>query len=127
MSDIKNISEIIKNSLLEFHEQELAYEKGAKENSSALLSNNYFSYINVIEKLLVDNIEFLIGEMDCCKCERCRADLVALTLSSLQPKYVVIDKKIEDKLIKNYYDMYLDEILFKLKLCSDKIKQNPNH
>lgn len=47
---------------------------------------------NYMEFLVEEMIESTIKKMDICKCNKCRLDIMAIALNSLQPRYVVSPK-----------------------------------
>lgn len=46
-------------------------------------------YYNVMETLVVDKLNEIWDSLDCCKCDKCRNDIIACTLNQMSPKYVV--------------------------------------
>ncbi len=42
---------------------------------------------NIMEDIVDDRLEVLLGGMNCCKCEQCVADMKALALNTIKPKY----------------------------------------
>ena len=45
---------------------------------------------NIIEGIVWENIDSVIAKKaGCCKCDRCRADIAALALNNLKPRYTV--------------------------------------
>ncbi len=49
-------------------------------------------YHNVMETLVVNKLNELWGTLDCCKCEKCRNDIIACTLNQMSPKYVATEE-----------------------------------
>lgn len=47
---------------------------------------------NVMEYLVTSKLDEVWGNLDCCKCEKCRADIIACSLNHLPSKYVVTDE-----------------------------------
>ena len=45
-------------------------------------------YRNLMELLLEELFDEMGEQLDCCKCEICRSDVVALALNNLPPRYV---------------------------------------
>lgn len=43
---------------------------------------------NVMEKLVSERLNVLIADYDCCKCDKCRNDMLACALNIVEPKYV---------------------------------------
>ncbi len=46
------------------------------------------SVVNVMESVVIERLDSLLADADCCKCERCKGDMLAMALNSLKPKYV---------------------------------------
>ena len=46
------------------------------------------SVVNVMERIVQERLELLLEDADCCKCEQCIDDMMAMALNSLKPKYV---------------------------------------
>ncbi len=44
--------------------------------------------VNVMENLVMEKLAERLADMDCCKCDRCINDMLAVALNELQPKYV---------------------------------------
>lgn len=44
--------------------------------------------VNVMESIVKDRLDVLLRDMDCCKCEKCIDDMMAIALNTLKPKYV---------------------------------------
>lgn len=44
--------------------------------------------VNVMESVVRTRLEFLLQDTDCCKCDKCIDDMMALALNALKPKYV---------------------------------------
>lgn len=51
--------------------------------------------VNKMEEIVMNNIESILARFSCCKCKRCRKDIIAITMNTLPPKYVV--KKSNDE------------------------------
>ncbi len=49
-------------------------------------------YHNVMETLVVNKLGEIWDTLDCCKCDKCRNDIIAYTLNQLAPKYAVTEK-----------------------------------
>ena len=44
--------------------------------------------INVMEDIVRERLEVFLAGMDCCQCEICKGDMMAMALNMLKPKYV---------------------------------------
>lgn len=47
---------------------------------------------NFMETLVLDKLEEVIDDLNCCKCEKCRMDIASYALNRLPPKYVATYK-----------------------------------
>lgn len=47
-----------------------------------------FNVVNVMEEVVRDRLEVFLQDVDCCKCDTCRGDMLAMALNTLKPKYV---------------------------------------
>lgn len=45
---------------------------------------------NVTEQLVSDKLEMAFAKFNCCKCDRCKKDVVAIALNKLKPRYIVL-------------------------------------
>lgn len=60
-----------------------------KEISKILDRDNKVVLYNLTEKLVLEKLDKVLDSMNCCKCDRCKMDMIALSLNSLEPHYVV--------------------------------------
>ena len=48
---------------------------------------------NVTEKLVLNKLDATLRKMNCCRCDRCKEDIVAIALNNLKPRYIVATKE----------------------------------
>lgn len=48
---------------------------------------------NVTEKLVLNKLDATLKKMNCCRCDRCKEDIVAIALNNLKPRYIVATKE----------------------------------
>lgn len=48
--------------------------------------------INMMESFVAARLDELLRDYDCCKCESCREDMMAIALNDLPPRYVSTPK-----------------------------------
>ncbi|MFU0832141.1 MAG: Late competence development protein ComFB [Oscillospiraceae bacterium] len=48
--------------------------------------------INVMEEVVLSKLEAVLSRFQCCRCDRCKKDIVALALNKLPPKYMVLSQ-----------------------------------
>lgn len=81
---------------------------------------------NLTEKLVLEKLDAALKKMNCCKCDRCKADIVAITLNNLKPMYVVtsrenINKKIDE--LKEAASDVTREVIKSVLV----VRKNPRH
>ena len=98
----------------------------SKGNES--LINGEFRFINVMEHLMLrQDISSCMDQYNVCKCPRCMADVCALALTGLPPKYVVTSKDSLSPLISYYENRNKITILTALIKACNKVRENPHH
>jgi len=45
---------------------------------------------NTMESIVTEKLESVLARFQCCKCDRCKKDIVAIALNKLPPKYMVL-------------------------------------
>lgn len=48
--------------------------------------------LNMMEPLVLEKLNDIIGKFDCCTCDKCRMDIASYALNLLPPKYVATRK-----------------------------------
>ncbi len=48
--------------------------------------------VNVMESAVLSKLEAVLSRFTCCRCDRCKKDIVALALNKLPPKYMVLTR-----------------------------------
>lgn len=81
--------------------------------------------INTMEKLVFDNLEGILSRFKCCKCDRCKKDILALTLNSLPPRYIVATKDQPPKPCRD--PQVITEVTTALVRAVIKVKSEPRH
>lgn len=54
------------------------------------LDNRQMSVVNVMESAVLQKLDSILERFTCCRCDRCKKDIVALSLNKLPPKYMVL-------------------------------------
>lgn len=86
-----------------------------------------FVCINVMERIVKDKIIYYMREFDCCTCDHCIADTVALTLNGLAPKYIVAPPAAEAPLISFYTNKYISDVTVEATKACIVVKEHPRH
>lgn len=84
-------------------------------------------YHNVMETLVIGKLDELWKNVDSCKCETCRNDILACTLNHLTPKYVVTR---EGELYARLHELSFEhdyEIVIELTKAIKIVSENPKH
>lgn len=58
------------------------------------------SVVNLMEYLVADRLDGAFKKFNCCKCDKCRKDVVALALNQLPTKYVVAEQEEIPRLVQ---------------------------
>lgn len=87
-----------------------------------------YRMVNVMEQILRrHNLEKQMQKYGVCMCSRCRADVLALALTRLPAKYVVVDESSVAPIIGYYENKYKVNILTQaIRACMD-VKEHPRH
>lgn len=87
-----------------------------------------FHIVNVMEQILKSqNIREMMEQNGCCTCERCQADVLALTLTRLPSKYVVIYGEDTSPRISFFEAKYRMDILVEIMRAIEDVKARPHH
>jgi len=114
-SDNDKLSTEIMNNLTAHLEEEAAKQE-------------VFHMLNVMEQIVGHiDLEQHMKNYDLCMCQRCRVDVLALTLTRLPAKYVVVGEYSVAPIIGYYENRFRVRILTEIiKSCLD-VKANPRH
>jgi hypothetical protein len=86
-----------------------------------------FKYLNVMEYVVQNKVHEYAVKLDACCCEHCIADITALTLTNLPPKYVVVAPPSASPLLNFYVNRYSQQVFVELTKACFTVKQNPHH
>ena len=86
-----------------------------------------FVRINVMERIVSDKIIYFMRQFECCTCEKCIADTIALTLNGLPPKYIVTEPAAEAPLLSFYTNHFISEITVEATKACMTLKETPRH
>jgi len=110
-------------------------EMPSNEKETSIYRNKELNFIigekseiilyNVMEKLVLDKLDITLKKMNCCRCDRCKEDIIALALNNLKPKYIVASKDdINNKI--NELDKGLEVTTAVLKAVLS-VRKTPRH
>lgn len=113
-----------------------AFSRENTESSAALFQNKAIKWIadsetetilyNITERLVIHRLDIALTKMKCCRCDRCKLDILSIALNSLKPHYVVCSSaELEDR-IKNdeAFGLEVTSAILKAILL---IRKNPRH
>ncbi|NNJ31155.1 late competence development ComFB family protein [Lacrimispora defluvii] len=86
-----------------------------------------FKYLNVMEHVVENIAKDYIGRLGGCTCEHCIADVTALTLNKLTPKYVVVEPPAASPLLNFYSSRFAPQVIVELTKSCFIVKENPHH
>lgn len=90
-------------------------------------NDNAYVSINVMQALVEEKVDKCMAEAGMCTCPRCRIDVMALTLSRLPSKYVVLQSNDTLPMLTVYANRYATTITSQLMAACQRIKENPRH
>lgn len=85
------------------------------------------TYLNVMQMLVEDKADKYIKMNGICPCPRCRIDVVALTLSKLPSKYVVVQRSDAVPMMTVYENRYGTAVTSQLMAACERVKAHPRH
>lgn len=82
---------------------------------------------NYMEDAVMFSLESVLNDVNCCTCEKCRMDALAITLNSLPPKYVVTKKGQLYTKIAALQQQFEVDIIAAITKASVLVKRYPRH
>lgn len=98
---------------------EAGNEQGAAEKDYMIL--------NVMEHLVRDQVPKYVRQFGHCDCDRCIEDTIALTLTHLPAKYVVIDKHAVSPMLSFYEKRYAGQLIVEITKATMIVNGSPKH
>lgn len=86
-----------------------------------------YQYLNIMEYVVKSMVDYYAEKFDTCTCGRCIADITALTLTKLPPKYIVAESNSASPLLNFYMNRYSQQVIVELTKSCSIVKQNPHH
>lgn len=81
---------------------------------------------NVIEKLVLNKLDATLKKMNCCRCDRCKEDIVAIALNNLKPMYIVASKEEINQKIEELGEIS-SEVTTEVIKAVLIVRKNPRH
>lgn len=88
------------------------------------LDNQQTFVINIMESKVIGKLDELLEHFSCCKCDRCKKDIVALALNKLPPKYMVMASGQPEPEIDKQTNA---EVVSALIQAAVKVRAHPRH
>lgn len=86
-----------------------------------------YTYLNVMEKIVEDQVGYFMKQLDVCTCDRCVADVKALSLTNLPPKYIVTARATVAPLLNFYTNKFIGQVTVELTKACRTVKEFPHH
>lgn len=83
--------------------------------------------INVNEELVRVRLPELLEEYDCCKCEKCVDDMLAIVLNNLKPQYVNSEKGMLIRRISSTLPQTTADMDIEIIKSIEKVSSHPMH
>ena len=90
-------------------------------------SGSDLMYVNIMQTMVEAMAPRYIKMFGVCKCSRCAADVKALTLTNLAPKYAVFHRRDRIPMLTVYENRYGSLIAAQLTKACSIVKINPHH
>lgn len=82
---------------------------------------------NIMEDFVTQKLDEVIDDLDCCKCDQCREDIISYALNRLSPKYVSTEMGKAFVKIDTMSSQFEIDILTAIYEGAAIVKKNPHH
>ena len=83
---------------------------------------------NLMEDYVMKTLDHMIGNLDCCRCEKCRLDMVSYALNRLPSKYVATTQgEIMTKIFEFNNTQFETQVMAAITSAALVVKQHPRH
>lgn len=103
-----------------------AEEEAMKVEKEKTVEKEYV-FLNVMETLVRERVDLYMDQFATCHCSRCKADIIALALTSLPSKYVVVSRNAATPLMNFYSQRYAGAITVEITKACTRVKEHPHH
>ena len=83
--------------------------------------------INVTQILAEEKIHEIIKLMECCTCEKCEDDVMAIALNTLKPKYVTTHAGKQYVQLESFKKQIETDVTAALMRACMTVKEHPSH
>lgn len=101
--------------------------KMAEEEKKEKTVEKEYVFLNVMETLVRERVDTYMNQFSTCQCTRCKADIIALALTSLPSKYVVVSRNAATPLMNFYSQRYAGAITVEITKACTRVKEHPHH
>lgn len=104
--------------------------------ASSFISNKAIKWIadseketvicNITERLVAYRLDMALKKMQCCRCDRCKQDILCIALNNLKPHYVVCSSdELEERIQKD--EQYGLDVTSAILKAIIQIRKTPRH
>ena len=86
-----------------------------------------YTVLNVTQALVEEKADKYIKMLGLCRCNRCHIDVIALALSDLPAKYVVVKGKDINPRLSYYESKYSSAVVTAVMGACKKVNEKPHH
>ncbi len=86
-----------------------------------------FEYVSVMETLVAEIIPDYLKKYGKCTCQRCQVDAMALALTNLPSKYVVVDETKVSPIMNFYGRQYDGQVTVEVTKACIQVGEHPHH
>jgi len=83
--------------------------------------------LNVMQTIVEEKVDKYIKMFGLCNCPRCRVDVIALTLSNLPPKYVVVSEHDRIPMLSVYEGRFNSIVISQVMNSCKRVLEHPRH
>lgn len=86
-----------------------------------------FILVNIVEDMVRNKVDELIGDFEMCQCERCRLNACAIALNALPPHYVNTEKGTQLAKLQDTEANYQARLTVEVTKALMIVKEQPMH
>ena len=102
-------------------------EEQAQPDNMENPKTDEYEFINVMEHVVSVHAKEYMDMFDTCSCSRCKADVIAYSLTHLPSKYIVVNVEEKIPLMSFYEKKYASQMRVELIKACMVVKENPHH
>lgn len=82
---------------------------------------------NITELLVEAKLDSMLEKSDCCKCEKCRDDIMAYALNRLPPKYISTEEGELFAKVSTLSEKYNFDVIKAIAMAIEVVSNHPRH